>query len=98
MLFRSQMNRALPFGGVALLLPLSDAVRILAQVQLHGRLYKDSSLSPLTRIGAPLTLGLNIRASPRIQLDVGFQEDPSVNASPDFNAYLSLRWKGDGHL
>ncbi len=88
-----QQNRGVPFGGAGLLLPLTDDVRIHAQIQLHGRLYKGSSLSPLERIGAPLTLGLNIRASKRVELDLGFQEDPSVNASPDFDAYLSLRYK-----
>lgn len=87
-----QQVRGLPFGGLAMLLPLTDDVRVHAQVQVHGRLYKDSQLSPLERPGAPLTLGLNIRVAKETWLDLGFQEDPSVNASPDFDAYVSLRW------
>lgn len=90
----NQQERQVPFGGAALLLPITDDVRVLAQMQLHGHLYKDSPLSPFQRVGAPLTLGLNIRASKSVYLDLGFQEDPSVNASPDFDAYLSVSYRG----
>lgn len=89
----NMQNRQIPFGGAAVLLPITDDVRILAQLQVHGHLYKGSTLSPFERIGAPLTLGLNIRASKSIYVDLGFQEDPSVNASPDFDAYLSLCYR-----
>lgn len=89
-ILEQQRKSGVPFAGAGVLVPLTEAVRIHAQLQLHGKLYGDSAMTPLSRIGAPLTLGLNIRASKSIQLDLGFQEDPSVNASPDFVAYLSV--------
>ena len=83
-------NRAVFFGGVGLLAPLSQRVRLTGQLQLHSRLYDDSQLTPLERFGAPLTLGLQFLAGSRGVIELGFQEDPSVNASPDFSVYLAL--------
>lgn len=86
-------NRIVAFGGFGVLLPVTTAVRVHAQVQAHSPLYDGSALSPLARAGVPLTLGLQLRTGPRTRLDLGFQEDPSVNGSPDFAAYLALTWR-----
>lgn len=83
-------NREVFFGGLGLLVPVTDSMRLTAQLQLHSLLYDGSELSPFSRPGAPLTLGLQFRAGERHTIELGFQEDPSVNASPDFSAYLSL--------
>ena len=83
-------QRGVLFGGVGLLLPITDSVRISAQVQGNSHLYKGSTLAPLAKTGAPLTLGLQFRTGPRSSFDIGFQEDPSVSASPDFGAYLAF--------
>lgn len=83
-------NREVFFGGFGLIAPLSQRVRLTGQVQLHSRLYDDSRLPPLERIGAPLTLGLQFRPGAHGVIELGFQEDPSVYASPDFSVYLSL--------
>lgn len=90
---RDQQNTEVVFGGIGLLAPLSRYVRLSLQLQAHGRLYDDSELSPLARAGLPLTVGLNIGSGRRGALDLGFQEDPSVNGSPDFAAFASLTWR-----
>lgn len=86
-------NTTVAFGGVGLLAPLSRYVRLSLQLQAHGRLYDDSDLTPLARAGVPLTVALNIGSGRRGALDIGFQEDPSVNGSPDFAAFASLTWR-----
>ena len=84
-------NREIAFAGVGLLAPVTPAVGLTLQLQYHGRLYDGSELTPLQRPGMPLTLGLRVRTSGRGGFELGFQEDPSVNGSPDFAAYLSYR-------
>jgi hypothetical protein len=90
---RDMQNTEVLFGGIGLLVPLSRHVRLSAQLQAHGRLYDDSELTPFARPGLPLTLALSIGSGRRGTLDLGFQEDPSVNGSPDFSAFASLTWR-----
>lgn len=83
------------FGGLGLLAPVTDGARLHLQLYGHTRLYDGSELSPLARAGAPLTIGLQLGRRPeRAAFELGFQEDPSVNASPDFAAYLSVSARG----
>jgi hypothetical protein len=84
-------NREVAFAGLGLLAPFTPSVGLAMQLQFHGRLYDGSRLSPLERPGLPLTLGLRVRTGARGAFEFGFQEDPSVNGSPDFAAYLSFR-------
>jgi hypothetical protein len=86
----SMQNREVVFGGLGLLAPLADGVRLLLQLNAHTRLYDGSALTGLARVGVPLTVGLQIRTGDDGVLDIGFQEDPSVNGSPDFVFYVSL--------
>jgi hypothetical protein len=88
---RGQQNREVAFAGVGLLAPFTPSVGLAMQLQFHGRLYDGSRMSPLERPAMPLTLGLRVRTGARGALELGFQEDPSVNGSPDFAAYLSFR-------
>lgn len=83
-------NQEVWFGGIGLLAPLSDGVRLSLQLNGHTRLYDGSELSPLARDGLPLTVGLQFLVGTGGVLDIGFQEDPSVNGSPDFVAYITL--------
>jgi hypothetical protein len=87
-------NREVWFGGFGVAVPVTPSVRLTAQLQAHSRLFDDSSLTPLARAGAPLTIGLQFRTSARGSFELGFQEDPSVNGSPDFAVYLSMRSTG----
>jgi hypothetical protein len=86
----TMQNEEVWFGGIGLLAPVTQRVRLLLQVNAHTRLYHGSDLAPLARPGAPLTIGLQFRTGSDGVLEIGFQEDPSVNASPDFAFYFSL--------
>ena len=86
----SLQNEEVWFGGIGLLAPVTDRVRLLLQVNAHTRLYDGSELTPLQRPGAPLTVGLQFQTGSDGVFEIGFQEDPSVNASPDFVFYISL--------
>ena len=85
-----QQNTGIVFGGIGLAVPLTRRLTATAQLNAHGPLYDDSplDLNSLTRPGAPLTLGLRLRTGARGSIELGFQEDPAVNASPDFALYL----------
>lgn len=86
----SMQKLHVPFGGIGLLVPMTDSVRLSMQVQANGHLYEGSELSPLHKTGVPLTLGLQFRTAGGGAFEIGFQEDPSVNGSPDFAAYLAV--------
>jgi len=88
---RPMQNTAIAFGGVGVFAPVTATVGLTAQLNVHGRLYDGSALSPLERAGMPLSLGLRLRAGASGVVELGFQEDPSVNGSPDFALYLSFR-------
>lgn len=90
----SMQNRTVAFGGLGLRapVPFTQRVHLLLQLYGHSRLYRDSELTALSRFGLPMTLGLQIRTGAQTRFDLGFQEDLSVNASPDFNAYLAFSW------
>ena len=90
----TQQNRTIPFGGFGLQVGLGRHVRLSGQLYAHGRLYEDATVSPLMRPAVPVSLGLQIDLSRRTRLDLGFLEDASVGASPDFTAYLALRYSG----
>lgn len=83
-------QREIGFGGIGLSAPLTRRLRATAQLHAHTPLYDGSALNPLARAGMPLTLGLQLRTGPRATLGLGFQEDPSVDASPDFGAYATF--------
>jgi hypothetical protein len=87
----AMQNREVAFAGAGLLAPLTPNVGLTFQLQFHGRLYDGSDLTPLRRPGMPLTIGLRVRTSARSGFELGFQEDPSVNGSPDFAAFVSYR-------
>jgi hypothetical protein len=84
-------NARLVFGGVGLAAPVTEAVQLVLQVQARGPAFDDSTVSPLFRPAIPMTLGLRARVGRGSALEIGFQEDLSVNASPDLGLYLALR-------
>lgn len=88
-----QQNRTLALGGLGLAVPFIGSSRLVAQLYAHSRLYRDSELSALSRFGLPLILGLQMPVGRNTRLDLGFQEDLSVSASPDFSAYLALAYR-----
>jgi hypothetical protein len=89
-----EQNRTIPFGGLGLQLALARRARLTAQLYAHGRLYDGSALAPLARPAVPASLGLQFDLSRAARLEVGFLEDASVGASPDFTGYLVLGFAG----
>lgn len=85
-----RQNEHVWFGGAGVLAPFLGGARLRVQVQGHARLYEGSELSALSRPGVPLTVGLQFRTRGGGAVELGFQEDLSVNGSPDFAAYIAL--------
>lgn len=81
-------------AGAVLNVPLFGALDGVVQVNGHSKLYKGSTLAPLSEIGLPLTFGLRWPWGDLI-FDVAVSEDPSVDASPDFGLLFGLKMKTD---
>jgi hypothetical protein len=79
-----------PFGGLGLSCRLFWQLGATAQIAIHGPLYEDSDLAPLTRIGVPVSFGLNYQLSPETKLEVLVQEDTGIYASPDFVLHFAV--------
>lgn len=79
-------------AGAVLIVPIYGALDGVVQVNAHSKLYKDSALDPLSRVGAPLAFGLRLPYK-RLVFDLAVLEDPSVNASPDFGLLFGIKVK-----
>ncbi len=82
-------------AGVVLILPIYAALDGVVQVNAHTRLYKDTHLGALSRAAAPLSFGFRLPYQ-RFIFDFAAVEDASVNASPDFGFFLSVKVKAYG--
>ncbi|MES2885425.1 MAG: DUF3187 family protein [Pseudomonadota bacterium] len=78
--------------GAVLIVPIYGPLDGVVQINAHSKLYKDSALDPLSRIGAPLAFGLRLPYK-RLVFDLAVLEDPSVNASPDFGLLFGIKVK-----
>jgi hypothetical protein len=74
-------------GGLGL--RFTDRWQLLGQLYAHTALYEGSSLAPF---GEALQAGLGLRYTLHsgARIDLGFQEDPITQSSPDFALHLSL--------
>ena len=79
-------------AGAVLIVPIYGALDGVVQVNAHSKLYKNSSLDPLSRVGAPLAFGLRLPYQ-HFVFDLAVLEDPSVNASPDFGILFGVKVK-----
>ncbi|MDO9452353.1 MAG: DUF3187 family protein [Stagnimonas sp.] len=79
-------------AGAVLIVPIYGALDGVVQVNAHSKLYKSSSLDPLSRVGAPLAFGLRLPYQ-HFVFDLAVLEDPSVNASPDFGILFGIKVK-----
>lgn len=70
-------------------LPLGDVADAVAQLSYFSTPYA-TGLSEVDRDVLTLAAGLRLRVSKRLSLSLGFTEDLSVGASPDFEVFLSL--------
>lgn len=89
-----QQQRFVPIGAAGLAARITERVFILGQLYAHGALIEDSELDPF-RAALQLSLGLRYRIAPDFDIDIGFQEDPIVAASPDFSFHFALSWRGN---
>jgi hypothetical protein len=79
-----------PFAGLGLSARLIGNFGAQARIDVHGRLYGDSELQPLTNVGAPVSFGVFYAPAHRARIDLLVQEDASVYVSPDFVINLSV--------
>ena len=90
----AQQRPLVGVAGAVLNVPLFGALDGVVQVNGHSKLYKGSTLAPLSEIGLPLTFGLRWPWGDLI-FDVAVSEDPSVDASPDFGLLIGVKMKTD---
>jgi len=67
-------------------------VALMAQLYGHTKLYRDSEINALSRPGGQFVFGGRIGVAPRLSLDLGVQEDVSINSSPDFGIHFGLNY------
>lgn len=79
-------------AGAVLIVPIYGALDGVVQLNAHGKLYKDATLDPLARAGAPLMFGFRLPYR-RFVFDLAVLEDASVNASPDFGLLFGVKVK-----
>jgi hypothetical protein len=63
---------------------------LMAQLYGHTPLYSGSAIGALTRDGLQIAFGGRYDFGARTQVNLGFQEDLSVNTSPDFSIHLDV--------
>lgn len=78
------------FGGLGVGYRLFRPLAVIAQFYAHTPLYSGTELDALKRPGGQLSFGGRWTFSARTALDLGFQEDPITNSSPDFSIHLGL--------
>lgn len=80
-----------PFGGIGLELRLLPSLAVLTQLYAHAPLYGDSDLAAFERPGVQFALGGRWCPGPGQRcVELSFQEDVAVAASPDFSLRLAL--------
>ena len=82
----------MPFGWLSLGYALTDALDAGVQFYWHAPLYDDSGLAALADPGGQLVFGFAYRSAAGTQWRLGIQEDPNIDASPDFVIHLSIDW------
>lgn len=80
-------------AGAVLILPVYGALDAVVQVNAHSKLYKNSNLQALSRVGAPLAFGLRLPYR-QFVFDLAALEDASVNVSPDYGLLFGVKLRG----
>ena len=88
-----QQKQFVGLAGAAIGYRIWRPVSLLVQFNGHTALYRDSDLNALDRPGGQLVFGGRIDVAPKLQLDLGVQEDVLVSASPDFSIHIGLRYR-----
>ena len=88
----AQQEQLVGLAGVGVGFRVVRRVALVAQVYGHTKLYRDSEINALSRPGGQLVFGGRIGVAPKLSLDLGVQEDVSVNSSPDFGIHVGLNY------
>lgn len=89
----AQQKQFVALGGAAIGYRVWRPVSLLVQFNGHTALHQDSGLNALDRPGGQLSFGGRIDLAPKLQLDLGVQEDVLVSSSPDFSIHIGLRYR-----
>jgi len=89
----AQQKQFVALGGAAVGYRIWAPVSLLVQFNGHTALHQDSGLNALDRPGGQLSFGGRIDIAPKLQLDLGVQEDVLVSSSPDFSIHIGLRYR-----
>lgn len=87
---KDQQRSAAVFGGIGLGYFITQNLELRSQLYAHSALFKNSELEGLKRPGLQLSMGGTYRWSPKVSMDVFFQEDPVTYSSPDFSFHLGV--------
>ena len=87
---QNQQRNAAVFGGVGLGYFVTQNFELRSQLYAHSALYKNTELDGLKKSALQLTLGASYRWSPKVSMDIFFQEDPITYSSPDFSLHFGL--------
>ncbi len=89
----AQQKQFVALGGAAVGYRIWAPISLLVQFNGHTALHQDSGLNALDRPGGQLSFGGRIDIAPKLQLDLGVQEDVLVSSSPDFSIHVGLRYR-----
>lgn len=90
---RAQQKQLVGLAGAGIGYRVLPGFVLLAQAYGHTRLYNDSEINALTRAGGQLVFGGRIALARQLSLDLGVQEDISINSSPDFGIHFGLNYR-----
>lgn len=86
----AQQRRFVGFGGGGAGFRIFRPFALMAQLYGHTPLYSGSEIGALTRDGLQIAFGGRYDFNARTQLNLGFQEDLSVDTAPDFSIHLDV--------
>ena len=78
------------FAGISSSFAYNKTFALVAQVDAHTALYRDSALVQTGSYSAALSFGGSFRLDGDWRLNVGLTEDLHVNASPDIGFHLEV--------
>ncbi|GAC1623768.1 MAG: DUF3187 family protein [Nevskia sp.] len=88
----AQQEQLVGLAGLGVGFRVVRRVALVAQLYGHTALYRYSEINALTRPGGQLLFGGRIGVAPKLSVDLGVQEDVSVNSSPDFGIHVGLNY------
>ncbi|MDB5988442.1 MAG: hypothetical protein JWR16_3495 [Nevskia sp.] len=85
-----QQHRLVGFGGAGVGYRIWQPFAVIAQFYAHSKLYGDSDLKPLRRMGLQGAFGGRYDINQHLAMNAGLQEDLVGESSPDISFHLSF--------